>query len=257
MPRNGKCVSKNSKVFSSFFLLIDRLIDTPPPLPTHCYQSTLSTGETLLIVLIRIFFTMKTKKRSSSPQQVEFFPRVFYIEIPHREELTAREKRRLWFGPSGSLTNFGYRMETLALMDTGDLQEDDDDYCTRGLYTRNENRKRCNVVEAAKVAVLELQAMQMEEGYSDDEELAKTYVEMTKFSRLRALDQGRQDQLEMEELTKGLEEFWCCSSGGFDRWSSNGSEHSSRDAWGRRQHLLTEAVIESPIRDDPPSQRRF
>ena len=174
---------------------------------------------------------------------VTFYPRVFSYTIPSHHDLTIKEKRRIWFDDSDIVSIEGARMETLSLMETGLLTKDDDDdeeYCTRGLCTRKENRKRFEIVKDSRETVLLVQEIQEEDGYFDEGEIAFSYFKMTYSSCLEARDQGRKYQKESQN-----EQF--ISTFDTDQSSfSNDSGHSKDSLGGHRS--LTDIVNDSPKR---------
>jgi len=185
----------------------------------------------------------------SSQEQEErhvwFFSRVSFYTIPSHHDLTKQEKRRIWFDDSDIVSINGARMETLSLMETGILTEDDDDndeYSTRGLCTRKENRKRFEIVKDSRETVLLVQEIQQEDGYSDAGEIAFSYFKMTYASCLDARDQGKRDQ----EASQN-ELFFSTTFDADHSSFGNDSEHSSKDSLGR-QRSLTDIISDSPKR---------
>jgi hypothetical protein len=177
-------------------------------------------------------------KKEGERKRVTFLSQVYYREIPSRHDMTKQEKRRLWFGESGWVSVAGKRTETLAMMEAGLLQDDDDEYCKRGLFTRQENRERFEIMEASWDAVLRVQEVQMEEGYFDAGEIAFKYFKTTQASRFHALEQGNKDQRESQDEQ--------VLSAAADRWPSDSSVRI-KDAWDRRRSL-TDAVGHSLTR---------
>ena len=177
-------------------------------------------------------------------RRVTFFSRVFTYRIPSHHDLTKQEKRRIWFDDSDIVSIDGARMLTLSLMETGILTEDDgddDEYSTRGLCTRKENRKRFEVVKHSRETVLLIQEIQQEDGYLDAGEIAFSYFKMTHASCLDARDQGRRDQ----EASQN--DLFFSTTIDADQSSFSNDSENSKDSLGR-QRSLTEIVSDSPKR---------
>jgi hypothetical protein len=74
---------------------------------------------------------------------------------------------------------------------------DNDEYCSRGLRTRTESRKRRDSVHNSLIAVLREQELQYDLGIEDGELLADIYFESSRQSQLEALRRGVQDKKEV------------------------------------------------------------
>ena len=131
-------------------------------------------------------------------KKVAFHPKVQFSYVPHRESMSKREMRSRWYCSSTLCDIEAKNKETLALMTAEILPTEDDGYCARGLFTRKENRRRYDVVEAACLEVLRVQQRQYDEGYTDEQEIAFNYSKIAYISRLEARNRGARDEYESE-----------------------------------------------------------
>jgi hypothetical protein len=136
--------------------------------------------------------------KSSITKKVAFHPKVQFSYVPHRESISKREMKSRWYCSSTLVDIEAKNKETLALMTAEVLPEEEDGYCARGLFTRKENRRRYEFVEAALLEVLRVQQRQFDEGYSDEQEIASKYSKVAYISRLEARNRGVRDEYESE-----------------------------------------------------------
>ena len=142
--------------------------------------------------------SVTTTNKSSVTKKVAFHPKVQFFYIPHRDSISKREMRCRWYCSSTLGDIQAKNKETVALMTAEMLPTENDGYCSRGLFTRKENRRRFDVVEAAMLEVLRVQQMQFEEGYIDQHEIAAKYSKIAYVSRLEARNRGARDEYESE-----------------------------------------------------------
>lgn len=129
-------------------------------------------------------------------REVTFFERVYFRRIPSHRIMSNEEKSQLWIDDSDMISVDDDRKETLALMDAGLLTGDDEGYCTRGLYTQEENRKKYRRMKRSRRAVFTRQELQLLNDYFDEQDIAIVYTEAAYSSRIRAQRQGDKDHME-------------------------------------------------------------
>jgi hypothetical protein len=104
----------------------------------------------------------------------------------------------MWYNESTLDAIHASNIVTRSMMTAGGkVFDDNNEYCSRGLLTRTESRKRRDSGHNALIAVLRVQELQYDLGIEDDELLAGVCCESSRQSHLEALQRGVQDRKEV------------------------------------------------------------
>eukprot|EP00547_Thalassionema_nitzschioides_P007611 CAMPEP_0194209568 /NCGR_PEP_ID=MMETSP0156-20130528/7649_1 /TAXON_ID=33649 /ORGANISM="Thalassionema nitzschioides, Strain L26-B" /LENGTH=232 /DNA_ID=CAMNT_0038936763 /DNA_START=106 /DNA_END=802 /DNA_ORIENTATION=+ len=141
-----------------------------------------------------------TRKRWRANRQtsVSFFPEVVVTEVEHHISYNEEEHHGTWYSKSELVELRRKNLPTIQLMRAGELQNDTDQHCSRGLehrvYDRAMERKAIRL--RARAAVFEEQDLQQWNEVQKPEEIALCYLEVSNSSAFQAHKNGLMDELQ-------------------------------------------------------------
>jgi hypothetical protein len=141
-------------------------------------------------------------------KQVTFAPYVRVKPILHIDDYSDEEFFSTWYGPEDMKQITQDIRQTLAKMEeSGELIQDDEHFCRRGLESRTTKgaRMKQHIRLAAKNAVLDKQAVHGWQGKYNEQLISDVYIDVALASKLAAVRRGF-DDLE-EEIDQELSRF--------------------------------------------------
>ena len=137
-----------------------------------------------------------TFAKNVSRRKIRWSGQVRVQEIRHVNNMSEAEREAVWMSPIDYKMIKSMAKTTVLMMMSGEhIDDDDPDFCTRGLEfrTRRGNKIRSANKLRAKSAVLNEQDLQRDEGFHDPEFIAMASLDVSYECREQAQKRGEQD----------------------------------------------------------------
>jgi hypothetical protein len=140
--------------------------------------------------------TTESEDSTTSKRKVQWARRVKVKEIRHLNDITDTERDALWMSfDDHKMTKTMVKTTVMMMMRGERIDDDDPDFCTRGLEfrTKTGSRIRSQYKMRARLAVLNEQDIQRDEGLVDPEFIAMASVEVSNECQEGARQRGERD----------------------------------------------------------------
>jgi len=137
-----------------------------------------------------------TSAKNASRRKIRWSGQVRVQEIRHLNNMPEAEREAVWMSPIDYKMIKNMAKTTVLMMMAGEhIDDDDPDFCTRGLEfrTRKGNKIRSANKLRCKSAVLNEQDLQRDEGFHDPEFIAMASLDVSYECREQAQKRGNQD----------------------------------------------------------------
>jgi len=134
--------------------------------------------------------------------RVSFARSVMHKEVRHINDFTSEEVSKLWMtAPDYQVVRKIVKTTVLKMMRGQIIPEDDEQFCSRGLEYRTKagSKARSQTKLHARMAVLNEQDIQRDEGFEDPSFIAMVCMEASKASRDAARARGAADELSVRD----------------------------------------------------------
>ncbi|KAL3920746.1 MAG: hypothetical protein SGILL_003104 [Bacillariaceae sp.] len=146
-------------------------------------------------------------KANTKPKKVQWAKRVKVKEIRHLDDVSEAERQSLWMSFEDHQMAKAMVKTTVTMMMRGErIGEDDPDFCTRGLEfrTRTGSKIRSRYKVRGRMAVLNEQDIQRDEGLVDEEFIAMASLEVSNECRAAALQRGQADARAVQKFLEDV-----------------------------------------------------